>query len=161
MKAQLVQWKFESPVGPLYLIASPTGLQGLYWNEQDVTYTCVMNPILIQARDELTEYFVGNRTSFSIPLELIGTPFQISVWNELLKIPYAQTFSYRKLASCIKKHNAVRAVGSANGKNPLCIIVPCHRVIASDGTLGGYSGGLETKKSLLNLESLVQGESQK
>lgn len=161
MKTQLLQWKYVSPVGPLYLVASLTGLRGIYWKEQNVTYTSDMTPILTQARDELIEYFAGCRTNFSVPLELIGTPFQLSVWTELLKIPYAQTYSYRKLASCIKKQNAVRAVGSANGKNPLSIIVPCHRVIASDGTLGGYAGGLEIKKNLLDLEFLVQGESQR
>ncbi len=161
MKSQLKQWKYDSPVGPLYIIASPTGLRGLYWEEQDVAHASVITPILIQAQNELAEYFIGGRTNFTVPLELMGTPFQLRVWKELLKIPYAHTYSYRKLASCIKKHNAVRAVGSANGKNPLCIIVPCHRVIASDGSLGGYAGGIKTKMKLLDLELLVQGESQK
>ncbi len=161
MKSQLKQWKYDSPGGPLYLIASPTGLRGLYWQEQDVAYASVITTIFIQARDELTEYFIGSRTKFTVPLELMGTPFQLSVWEELLKIPYAHTYSYRKIASCIKKHNAVRAVGSANGKNPLCIIVPCHRVIASDGSLGGYAGGIEAKMKLLDLEYLVQSGSQK
>lgn len=161
MKSQLQQWKYESPLGPLYLVATPTGLRGLYWEEQDVAYASVITAILVQAQNELAEYFTGSRTNFTIPLELMGTPFQLSVWEELLKIPYAQTYSYQKLASCIKKHNAVRAVGSANGKNPMCIIVPCHRVIASDGSIGGYAGGIEAKMKLLDLESLVRGESQK
>ena len=104
------------------------------------------------AEKELTNYFLGKAKHFKVKLDLQGTEFQKLVWSELSKIPYGQTISYKELAQKIKKPLAVRAVGSANGKNPLCIIVPCHRVIASSGAIGGYSGGLKMKRTLLALE---------
>ena len=108
---------------------------------------------LVKAERELKEYFSGKRKKFSVPLNAQGTAFQKSVWNQLSKIPYGETVSYRDIAIKIKNKKAVRAVGTANGKNPFCIIIPCHRVIAADGSLGGYSGGIQFKKKLLALET--------
>jgi methylated-DNA-[protein]-cysteine S-methyltransferase len=107
---------------------------------------------------ELKEYFAGKRKEFDIPLLFAGTDFQKKVWNELLKIPYGQTVSYMDIARRIKRPTAVRAVASAIGANPMSIIVPCHRVIASNNTLGGYAGGLKAKKQLLEREKTAAGD---
>ncbi len=108
--------------------------------------------ILAQAVTELNEYFAHKRQKFTVPLEIIGTPFQKKVWKALRGIPYGQTSSYKDIAGRIRHGKAMRAVGTANGCNPHAIIVPCHRVIAHDGTLGGYAGGLTIKSQLLALE---------
>jgi methylated-DNA-[protein]-cysteine S-methyltransferase len=110
-------------------------------------------PVLREAARQLGEYFRGERRDFLLPLDLMGTPFQLRVWRALLRIPYAETRNYADLAREIGSPSAARAVGSANGANPVAIIVPCHRVIASGGDLGGYSAGLDFKKKLLALES--------
>lgn len=102
---------------------------------------------------ELTEYFAGKRTQFDVPLNPTGTEFQKAVWKELSRIPYGETISYQELANRIKNPKAVRAVGAANGKNPLWMIVPCHRVIGKNGSMTGYAGGISLKKKLLLLES--------
>ena len=109
--------------------------------------------IMDSVESELKEYFLGKRKEFSIPLILIGTDFQKKVWQELLQIPYGKTISYLHEANNINKPKAFRAVANANGKNKISIIIPCHRVIANNGTLGGYGGGLDKKQFLLNLES--------
>jgi O-6-methylguanine DNA methyltransferase len=109
--------------------------------------------IMDSVESELKEYFLGKRKEFSIPLILIGTDFQKKVWQELLQIPYGKTISYLHEANNINKPKAFRAVANANGKNKISIIIPCHRVIANNGTLGGYGGGLDKKQYLLNLES--------
>jgi len=111
------------------------------------------HPTLDSLESELKAYFEGKLSSFSIPLDLRGTPFEISVWNELLNIPYGETKSYLEIARAIGNPSASRAVGRANGNNPVVIVVPCHRVIASNGTLHGYGGGLWRKEKLLALES--------
>lgn len=110
-------------------------------------------PVLREAARQLGEYFRGERREFRLPLDLVGTPFQLKVWRALLRIPYSETWSYADVAREIGSPNAARAVGSANGANPVAIIVPCHRVVASGGGLGGYSAGLDAKKKLLALES--------
>ncbi|MFQ5979709.1 MAG: methylated-DNA--[protein]-cysteine S-methyltransferase [Candidatus Heimdallarchaeota archaeon] len=110
------------------------------------------NATLDQLELELKQYFNGDRQEFSIPLDLQGTSFQQAVWSELLKVPYGEVRSYLEIANEIKNPLAVRAVGMANGKNPMAIVVPCHRVIQSNGKLGGYGGGLGRKKHLLTLE---------
>lgn len=122
------------------------------WEKQRVSMK--KNAILTLAEKELSEYFSGKRKTFTVPLEFQGTPFQLRVWKALSRIPFGQTLSYKELAKNIRNEKAVRAVGTANGKNPFCIIVPCHRVIASDGSLGGYSGrgGVKTKQKLLAAE---------
>lgn len=156
-----LQWKMNSPVGPLYLVASAKGLHGIFWKRQSSEMAKSLlssNPgarVLAQAIQELEEYFKGTRRQFQVPLHLQGTLFQKSVWNALKKIPYGKTYSYRDIARKIKNPKAVRAVGSANGKNPVCIMVPCHRVIAANGTLGGYAGGLPRKRKLLSLEGKI------
>ncbi|AFX99956.1 methylated-DNA--[protein]-cysteine S-methyltransferase [Bdellovibrio bacteriovorus] len=155
-----LQWKMNSPLGDLYLVASEKGLQSLYWKKtagiplaSSLTGKDGAIKILKQTETELAEYFKGQRQDFDVPLDVTGTDFQESVWKQLKKIPYGKTVSYTDIARRIKKEKAVRAVGTANGKNPICIIVPCHRVIAASGSLGGYSGGLERKEALLRLES--------
>lgn len=110
------------------------------------------------AVSQLTEYLAGKRKVFSLPLSFNGTPFQKSVWNALLEIPYGEAVSYHDIAKAIGNPKASRAVGSANGKNPISIVIPCHRVIASHGGLGGYSGGLDKKRYLLKLEKISYSE---
>jgi methylated-DNA-[protein]-cysteine S-methyltransferase len=111
------------------------------------------HPHLTRAVAQLNEYFAGRRTAFDLPLDPHGTPFQQQVWEQLLAIPYGETRSYLDLARKLGNPNATRAVGAANGRNPISIIVPCHRVIGSSGKLTGFAGGLEIKERLLNLES--------
>ena len=152
------QFKISTYLGTLYLVASEKGLQSLSWDKHRVpmakslSMTEPTHQILAQAADELEEYLSGSRKNFGVKLDLQGTPFQTRVWKALAKIPYGKTCSYRDIAIRIKNPKAVRAVGSANGKNPICVIIPCHRVIANNGTIGGYSGGLEKKRVLLGLE---------
>lgn len=154
------QYLLKSPIGPLYLVASDKGLQGIFWKKQSapmaksLTSTDPATKILSKTVKQLEEYFQGKRQSFDLPFDIVsGTPFQKSVWQQLSKIPYGKTVSYKDIAAKIKNPRAVRAVGSANGRNPLSIIVPCHRVIAANGKLGGYAGGLDIKTKLLKLES--------
>ena len=109
-------------------------------------------PVLLQLKHELSEYYSGTRKEFTVPLHFIGTDFQKSIWAELLKIPYGKTVSYMQLSETIGNPKAIRAVANANANNKIAIIVPCHRVIGSDGSLTGYAGGLERKRWLLNLE---------
>lgn len=110
------------------------------------------SPLLHRLRKELREYFAGRRRAFDLPVRYSGTPFEARVWDELRRIPYGATISYGELARRIGNPAATRAVAGANARNPVSILVPCHRVIAADGSLGGYGGGLETKRLLLNLE---------
>lgn len=158
---KLVQTQMLSPLGSLYLVASEQGLRALHFDSPGHAplvpgeSATPQSRILAQAVRELSEYFQGQRREFQVPLDLEGTPFQKRVWKELLRIPYGQTVSYSQIARRIQQAQAVRAVGTANGKNPVCIIVPCHRVIAADGTLGGYSQGLDRKTQLLALEQRV------
>jgi len=153
-----VQWRMDSRIGELFLVASEWGLQGVFWQGQDVPLVESLDSsapevkMLAQGVREIEQYLNGLRKKFEVPLDVAGTPFQKKVWEEVSKIPYGKTLSYGEIADHIKNAKAVRAVGTANAKNPLCIIVPCHRVIASNGSLGGYSGGLKTKDQLLQLE---------
>ena len=149
-QVKLVQWKMESKIGPIYLVASEKGLRGVFWKKQKIPMA--KSKILSRAVKQLEEYFKGKRKVFDLPLDAKGTEFQELVWTQLSKIPYGKTFSYSEIAAQILNSKAVRAVGTANGKNPLCIIVPCHRVISASGSLGGYSGGLAIKTKLLGLE---------
>lgn len=154
------QWLMKSKIGPLYLVASEKGLQGIFWKKQAAPIAASLKgktadiKILLQTVTELAEYFGGKRKKFTVPLEVVGTPFQKKVWQALRQIPYGQTFSYKDVAGRIRHGKAMRAVGTANGNNPHPIIVPCHRVIAHDGKLGGYAGGLKIKSRLLNLEGV-------
>lgn len=148
----------SSPVGPLFLAASTRGLVRLEFE----TRMQKINSATIQLQEsasafapylrELDEYFAGQRREFSQPLDLRGTPFQVACWRALLEIPYGETRSYRDIAQSIGHPRACRAVGMSNNRNPVAIIVPCHRVIASSGSLCGYGGGLDRKRKLLDLE---------
>ena len=148
-----------SPVGTLTLVASDAGLVAILWEKDDhdrvrlgALYRTPDHPVLVQAERELAEYFAGTRVSFSLPLDMRGTDFQKSVWQALLTIPFGETRSYGEIARQIGRPKAVRAVGAANGRNPLSIVAPCHRVIGSNGALTGFAGGLEAKAHLLDLE---------
>ena len=158
------QWLMDSKVGPLYLVASEKGLLSVFWNKQDAPMISTLDlslaahQVLAQADLEITEYLDGKRQSFEVPLDIQGTEFQKKVWEQLLRIPYGQTLSYLEIAKRIQNEKSVRAVGTANGRNPLCVVIPCHRVIASSGELGGYSGGLEIKNKLLDLEKRTEGQ---
>lgn len=153
-----LQRVITSPIGKLYLVASENGLRGIHWKKQSIPLLSRFNSkdpiskILQKTEKQLQEYFTGSRKKFELKLDLDGTEFQKKVWSQLMRVPYAHTRSYKDVAIQIGKKKAVRAVGSANGKNPICIIVPCHRVITSSGSLGGYSGGLKIKTTLLELE---------
>jgi methylated-DNA-[protein]-cysteine S-methyltransferase len=147
--------RVASPIGPLFLTASAKGLTGIFWKKKNAPSSGPASAVRIldRAERELAAYFAGRLRKFTVPLAPAGTPFQKSVWKELRRIPYGRTSSYKEIARRVKNPKAVRAVGTANGANPLCVIVPCHRVIAADGSIGGYSGGLRIKTALLKLES--------
>lgn len=150
----------ESPVGNLTLVASNKGLAGVLW-ENDIPGRVHFNPliedknhpILMAAQKQLKEYFSRKRDAFDLPLDFIGTDFQKSVWKYLLKIPYGETRTYGQIAHTLGKPKASRAVGAANGKNPIAIIAACHRVIGASGALTGFAGGIEAKATLLKLEN--------
>ena len=143
--------KFSSPIGCLQLVSDKNNLLKIQFGSEDNFRNSDL-PILIKTEKQLQEYFVGKRKQFEIPYKLEGTKFQIKVWEELNKIPFGETISYKTLATRVGNKNKARAAGNANGKNPLPIIIPCHRVIASDGSLGGYDGGIDNKEYLLELE---------
>jgi methylated-DNA-[protein]-cysteine S-methyltransferase len=156
-----LSYKFlDSPVGKLKLVASETGLVAVLWENDDPRRVPLDNLvedknhlILLEAERQLNEYFAGERRSFSIPLDMRGTPFQKDVWRALLAIPFGETLNYGQIAKQLGKSGASRAVGAANGRNPISIVVPCHRVIGSTGKLTGFAGGLDAKSRLLNLET--------
>jgi methylated-DNA-[protein]-cysteine S-methyltransferase len=146
----------SSPIGELMLCGDEYALTALHlpghwpkpgagWRRDDERFADVAR--------QLREYFAGERTTFDVPLKLRGGPFELEVWSELEQIPYGETTSYGEIARRVGKPHASRAVGAANGRNPVAIIVPCHRVIGSNGTLTGYGGGLERKRALLDLEA--------
>jgi len=165
----------QSAIGPLFLAASARGLVALEFdarlpgqqsirpNPRDLRgenkgfefedSSDVLQPYVV----ELEEYFAGKRREFTFPLDLRGTDFQKACWQALLAIPYGETRTYADIARAVGKPNAFRAVGMANNRNPVAIVVPCHRVIASDGTLCGYGGGLDVKRKLLELEGALSG----
>lgn len=146
-----------SPLGTLQLVATDAALTAVLFDTHDPALwqsatEVSSHPLLDNAATQLTEYFTHRRTSFSLPTALSGTDFQRRVWTALQAIPFGTTWSYAQLATTLGRPTATRAVGAANGKNPLSIIIPCHRVIASDGTLTGYAGGLTNKHWLLTHE---------
>lgn len=153
-----LQYGMDSELGKVFLTASDKGLRGIFWERQavpmirDLAGEGALHAHLRNAAIQVGEYLEGKRRSFDLVLDFAGTPFQESVWRALRDIPFGATISYQALAAAIRNPKAVRAVGSANGKNPLCIIIPCHRVIAADGTIGGYAGGIAVKRKLLALE---------
>jgi methylated-DNA-[protein]-cysteine S-methyltransferase len=149
----------KSPVGTLRLVASDKGLAGVWFERSrpgrvrprgDVEDA--RHPVLVEAERQLREYFAGRRQSFQLTLDFAGTAFQRAVWNALLTIPFGQTRSYGEIARQVGRPSASRAVGAANGQNPVAIVAPCHRVIGSTGALTGFGGGLDVKERLLKLE---------
>lgn len=151
----------DSPVGRLTLVATWAGLAGVLWPDDRpgrVRLTLeagdARHPLLMEAARQLEEYFAKRRKVFALPLDVAGTPFQRKVWNALPAIPFGETRSYREIAEQIGHPGAGRAVGAAIGRNPVSIVVPCHRVIGSTGTLTGFAGGLDAKATLLTLEGV-------
>lgn len=152
---------FTSPIGTITIASNRSALTELHIQDDKYFVTIPKDwkkasddPVLMQAKKELLEFFNKKRISFSIQLMPKGTPFQQTVWNALKQIPLGQTVSYMHIAEAIGKPKAIRAVGSAIGRNPLCILIPCHRVIGSDGKFHGYVAGVERKKYLLELEMI-------
>jgi methylated-DNA-[protein]-cysteine S-methyltransferase len=153
----------ESPIGPLTLTCDSAGLSGVYMEGHRSGKrvgpvprpidSVEGHPLLIEAKAQLGEYFAGERETFDLPLSLQGTPFQRQVWKALQEIPFGKTWSYGQLALRLGRPTASRAVGMANSRNPVSIVVPCHRVVGSGGALTGYAGGLERKRWLLELEA--------
>jgi methylated-DNA-[protein]-cysteine S-methyltransferase len=155
----LVYKMMESPIGKLKLVASDKGLVAILWENDRPSRVRLGelvedggHPVLVETERQLGEYFAGRRREFSVALDMRGTRFQRDVWEALLAIPFGETRSYGQLARQLGNQRATRAVGAANGRNPVSIIVPCHRVIGSSGKLTGFAGGLDVKARLLNLE---------
>jgi methylated-DNA-[protein]-cysteine S-methyltransferase len=156
-----LSWKtIGSPVGKLKIVASDRGLTAILWENDTPTRVRLGemreqadHPVLVEAERQLTEYFRGDRKTFALELDFRGADFQKRVWQELLTIPYGETRSYGDIAKKLGNPKACRAVGAANGKNPISIIAPCHRVVGSNGKLTGFAGGLEAKAYLLKLEA--------
>ena len=165
-KEIIITTTFSTPIGEMFAAASKKGLVLLYFftpydieaNIDKLKKTLNANvipgnsEIFDALKTQLNEYFNKKRTTFEIPLQLVGTPFQIKAWKELLNIPYGKTISYKEQATKIENEKAFRAVANANGQNMIAILVPCHRVIANNGKLSGYTGGVEKKEFLLKLE---------
>jgi methylated-DNA-[protein]-cysteine S-methyltransferase len=150
----------DSPVGTLRLEASDTGVAGIKFERpgRRRAGTWIENsrhPVLVETARQLREYFAGRRQSFELTLDVSGTPFQRAVWNALLTIPFGETRTYGELARQVGRPSAARAVGAANGQNPVAIVAPCHRVIGASGALTGFAGGLEAKARLLRLEGAL------
>lgn len=143
---------FSSPVGTLTLTEEEDALTGLYFGRLSRQGQEVLSPVLEETARQLSEYFSGKRREFSLPLSPKGTEFQLRVWRALETIPYGETRSYGDMARLIGSPKACRAVGMANHRNPISIIVPCHRVVGANGSLTGYGGGLDAKRFLLDLE---------
>ena len=157
----LITWTttVDSPVGPLLLTSDGTSLTRLLFAaEPDPSWSTDPCPVLDGAVRQLAEYFAGERRDFDLPLDPVGTPFQLTVWAALREIPYAETINYGQLAGRVGNPHASRAVGLANGRNPISIVVPCHRVIGANGSLTGYGGGLDRKRTLLELERRTAGD---
>lgn len=150
----------ESPLGELLLIAHDESLTGVYFTDQHHAPPIHPDwvrrndaPVFLELKKQLIEYTSGTRTAFGLPVELTGTKFQTQVWEQIIDIPFGKTVTYTELAAKIGDPQAVRAVGTATGANPICWAIPCHRVIGKDGSLTGYAGGLARKKALLDFEA--------
>ncbi len=145
--------KISTKIGDFFLVANDNFITGAYFEgEGDINVEISTSPLLQMAKFELIEYFEGKRKEFTFPILQESTPFRLKVWNELRNIPYGETRSYKEMAIAVGNEKASRAVGNANNKNTIGIIVPCHRVIGADKKLVGYAGGLHRKEFLLNLE---------
>ncbi len=160
-KSHLYSTTHPTPVGDLTLIASDHGLRAILWPKESPRRAGIANrprrdpdhPILTQTAAQLDEYFAGTRTAFEIPLDLEGTRFQVAAWRALANIPFGSTTSYGQQATALGIPTAARALGAANRANPVCIVLPCHRVIGADGSLTGFAGGLASKQWLLDHEA--------
>lgn len=162
MKTLPVLWShIDSPVGRLFVAASDDGVRAIEFPRnrhpvrRDGEWIEGLHPLIDEAQRQLDQFFAGKRRVFDLPLAPRGTPFQLTVWNALRAIPFGETWTYGDLARHIGQSSAVRAVGAANGRNPIPIVIPCHRVIGSDGSLTGFGGGLPTKEFLLRLEGAL------
>jgi methylated-DNA-[protein]-cysteine S-methyltransferase len=161
--SHLYSTRHKTPVGELTLIASDRGLRAILWPGSSFASAGIAalprpnpeHPILGRALTQLDEYFAGARTSFDLPLDLEGTRFQLAAWRSLANIPFGATSTYGQQAAALGIPTAARAVGTANGANPVCIVLPCHRVIGADGSLTGFAGGLHVKRWLLDHEAFV------
>jgi methylated-DNA-[protein]-cysteine S-methyltransferase len=151
--------RVDTPIGKLTVMAAETGIRRILWDGEAPPEGAVEggSDILDAAVTQIREYFAGARTTFDLPLDLGGTPFQQKVWLELGSIPFGTTISYGEQAQRVGRPQAARAVGAANGRNPVPIVLPCHRVIGSGGALTGFGGGLDTKRTLLRHEAEVLG----
>lgn len=145
---------YETMIGLLGIKEDGTNITEIYFGKDEIPNNMELKetPLIKEAMNQLEEYFEGKRKSFDLPFEAKGTEFQRSVWNELLKIPYGETCSYGEIAKRIGNPKGSRAIGMANNRNPISIVIPCHRVIGASGKLVGYGGGLDIKEKLLNLE---------
>jgi len=165
-KTMLHSTTHRTPVGELTLVASDQGLRAILWPNLSPTRAGIQprphrnpeHPILRRTAAQLDEYFAGSRTRFDVPLDLQGTRFQLAAWRSLADIPFGATTSYGRQAAALGIPTAARALGAANGANPVCIVLPCHRVIGADGSLTGFGGGLPTKQWLLDHEARVLAE---
>ncbi len=162
MTEQLVSTTIDTPIGTLTLVASAVGLRAVLWPDDDPARVRLgersdgaADPTLAAAAVQLAEYFAGSRRSFDLPLDPVGTDFQRAAWAALRQIPFGTTISYAEQAEGMGDRRKARAVGAANGRNPLSIVVPCHRVVGSTGSLTGFAGGVDTKAWLLAHERAV------
>jgi methylated-DNA-[protein]-cysteine S-methyltransferase len=146
----------DSPMGSMTIASSERGLVSVQFGLNMPADGLIDDVANHDVAEQLQEYFEGKRTHFDLPLDIKGTPFQVAVWNELLKIPYGSTCSYMDIARSLGKPGAARAVGMANHENPIAVVIPCHRVVGSDGSLTGYAGGLHIKQQLLSIETQSQ-----
>ena len=159
-RSTLTLHTLESPYGTLMLVGSPDGLRAVLWPDDEPARVGLANVnlesgssgVLDEVAGQLEEYFAHGRTSFDLPLDLHGTPFQLAAWEALAAIPYGETRTYAEQAARVGRPNAARAIGAANGRNPISIVLPCHRVVGSDGALTGFAGGIEVKAALLAFE---------
>jgi methylated-DNA-[protein]-cysteine S-methyltransferase len=151
--------KLDTPVGTVTLVAGALGLRAVLFADEAAPEGAVVgaHPLLAAARRQLQEYFAGERRTFELPLDLVGTPFQRRCWLALSSIPYGTTVSYGEQARRLGHPRAARAVGAANARNPISIVLPCHRLVGADGALTGYGGGLDAKRMLLEHETRVLG----
>ena len=157
--------KLSTPIGNLTLVATQAGLRAVLWPDDDIRISfptdltpSSTDPVLTKTALQLQQYFAKERTAFDVPLDLQGTDFQQAAWQALARIPYGNTWTYKQQAEHLGRPRAVRAIGAANGKNPVSIVLPCHRVIGMNGALTGFAGGLEAKKYLLLLEGAIPTE---
>jgi methylated-DNA-[protein]-cysteine S-methyltransferase len=161
-EAELVSTVMETPVGPITIVASNDGVRAILWPDAEAGRVSIStaapdpdHPVIVATVAQLGEYFAGEREEFDLPLDPVGTDFQQSAWMALRTIPYGTTVSYGEQAARMGDRRKARAVGAANGRNPISIVVPCHRVVGSNGALTGFAGGIDTKAWLLDHEQRV------